>query len=63
MPFLHMAKNIHNFILNNYKVQEKVGNIKNNKKGTNFTLHKNNGTIDGCRKFTYYKKTWIFTGH
>lgn len=44
----------YDFIINNYKVQEKVGSSTK----TNFAVRffKNNGTIKGNRKFTSYKK-------
>jgi hypothetical protein len=47
---------VYDFILNGFKVQEKIGNIQKNKNGTNFTLAKNNGTNNKNRKFTSYKK-------
>ena len=46
---------VYDFILNGYRVQEKVGYTQK-KNGVQFSLHKNNGKINGCREFTSYKK-------
>jgi hypothetical protein len=57
LDFIYSDKQglVYDFILNKFKVQEKVGNIKKNKKGTLFGLHKNNGKINKIHEFTSYK--------
>ena len=58
LDFIYSDKQglVYDFILNGFKVQEKVGSFQKNKNGTIFSLHKNNGKIDGCRALTSYKK-------
>ena len=48
---------VFDFIVNNYKVQEKIGKINNTKNiSCSFKLKKNNGKNNGQRKYTSYKK-------
>ena len=59
LDFIYNEKNgiVYDFLLNNYKVQEKVGTyIKNRKNNVLFSFHKNNGIEYGIRKLTSYKK-------
>jgi hypothetical protein len=45
---------VYDFIINDYKIQEKIGTKCKNKNGVVFTLHKNNGRCDGKKNFISY---------
>jgi hypothetical protein len=58
LPFEYNEKSnmVYDFKINNFKVQEKIGSYHRGRNGLIiFTLHKNNGTIDGIRKLQAYK--------
>jgi len=57
LPFEYPERNclVFDFIINGYKVQEKVGTVRKNRdKSIIFSIHKNNGTVDKVRKFQCY---------
>lgn len=61
LPFIEFIDNkkqglVYDFKINNYKIQEKVGNIPRGKTGASFSLHKNNGKENNKRTFQSYKK-------
>lgn len=57
LPFEYPERNclVFDFIINRYKVQEKVGSIRKNRdKSIIFSIHKSNGTVDKVRQFQTY---------
>lgn len=46
---------VYDFMVNGHKVQEKVASVRKNRDKTIvFTIHKNNGSVERCRKFQSY---------
>lgn len=61
LPFIKFIDNekqglVYDFMINDYKIQEKVGNIPRGKNGASFALFKNNGTQNKKHIHQSYKK-------